>query len=147
MQDTLGSAEEKMRHAQDVADKLQARLEVLGRREATLAPDRDAYDWIITTINSFIQSRSGVHINRSSQPEVTDAGIIPNFPYKWATFHLEGTGHYHDIGKFLADLENNFPYYRVQNLALSVNAGTGVEPEMLSFAYDLVVPVKPSDTK
>jgi len=147
IQDTLGNAEDKMRHAQDVADKLQVRLEILDRREATLAPDRDAYAWLITTFNAFLQSHTGVKINRYSQPELSEAGIIPNFPYKWATFRLEGTGHFHDIGKFIADLENEFPYDRVQNLALGVNAGAGVEPELLSFTYDLVVPVKPSDTK
>jgi hypothetical protein len=78
---------------------------------------------------------------------VADAGVIANFPHKWAAFNLESKGHYHDIGKFLAGLENDFPYYRLPNLALCINGGTGVEPELLSVPYDLVVPVKPSDTK
>ncbi len=147
MLDTLTRAENVMRRGQEIADRLQAHTAVLDKREATLAPDRDAYYWIISTMNPFIVSRKGVHLNRASQPDVTEAGLIPGFPYKWATFHMEVTGFYNEVGKFLADLENDFPYFRVQNLVISVNTAAGVEPETLGFTFDLVVPVKPSDTK
>jgi Tfp pilus assembly protein PilO len=147
MLDTLTRAEGVMRRGQEIADKLQAHAAVLDKREATLAPDRDAYYWIISTLNPFIASRKGVHLNRASQPDVSEAGIIPNFPYKWATFHMEVTGFYHDVGRFFADLENNFPSFRVQSLAISVNNGVGVDPDTLMFTFDLVVPVKPSETK
>jgi hypothetical protein len=136
-----------MRQGGEIADKMQARRQLLDKLEATLAPDRDAYAWIISTINPFLQSRKGVSIVHYSQPEVSDVGILPGFPYKWATFHLEGTGFYHDFGKFFADLENNFPYFRVQNLEISANATSGVEPEKLNVSFELVVPVKASDTK
>jgi hypothetical protein len=72
---------------------------------------------------------------------------LPGFPYKWATFRLEGSGFYHDFGKFFADLENNFPCFRVQNLEISGNSAGSVDPEKLTFAFELVVPVKASDTK
>jgi Tfp pilus assembly protein PilO len=147
MLDTLTQAEKVMRRGQEIADKLKAHATVLEKRESLLAPDRDAYYWIISTMNPFIASRKGVHLNKASQPDVSESGIIPNFPYKWATFHMEVTGFYHDVGKFLADLENGFPSFRVQNLTVSVNNGVGVEPESLMFAFDLVVPVKPSETK
>ncbi len=146
-QDKLRRAESTMRQGEEIANKLQVHRQLLDKREATLAPDRDAYAWIISTIKPFIQSRRGVDIYHYSQPEVSDLGIIPGFPYKWATFHLEGTGYYHDFGKFLADLENDFPYFRVQNLEMSANASTGVEPEKLTVNFELVVPIKPSDTK
>jgi hypothetical protein len=147
MLDTLTQAESVMRRGQEIADRLQAHTAVLEKREAMLAPDRDAYYWIISTMNRFIVSRKGVHLNRASQPEVSETGLIPNFPYKWATFHMEVTGYYNEVGKFLADLENDFLYFRVQNLTISVNTGAGIDPETLSFSFDLVVPVKPSDTK
>ena len=146
-QDKLRRAENTMRQGEEIANKLQAHRQILDRREATLAPDRDAYAWIISTIKPFIQSRKGIDIYHYSQPEVSDLGIIPGFPYKWATFHLEGTGYYHDFGKFFADLENDFPYFRVQNLEMSANASTGVEPEKLTVSFELVVPIKASDTK
>jgi Tfp pilus assembly protein PilO len=146
-QDKLKKAENTMRQGEEIADKMSAHRQILDRREAILAPDRDAYDWIISTINPFIQSHRGVGSFKYSQPEVSDVGIIPGFPYKWATFHITGSGFYHDLGKFFADLENNFPYFRVQNLEISANVSTGIEPEKLNVVFELVVPVKASDTK
>jgi hypothetical protein len=119
----------------------------LDKRESTLAPDRDAYAWVISTINPIIKSRKGLGDFHYSQPEVSEVGIIPGFPYKWATFHVEGTGFYHDLGKFFADLENNYPYFRIQNLEMNATVSTGAEPEKLNVAFELVVPVKASDTK
>jgi hypothetical protein len=146
-QDKLRRAESTMRQGEEIANKLQAHRQILDKRESTLAPDRDAYAWILSTLKPFLQSRKGMDITHYSQPEISDAGVIPGFPYKWATFHLEGTGYYHDFGKFFADLENDFPYFRVQNLEMSANASTGVEPEKLTVNFELVVPIKPSDTK
>jgi len=147
MRDTLKKAEGTMGNGEEIAEQLEARTQLLEKRESMLAPDRDAYAWIISTINPFIQSRKGVNIYHYSQPEVTELGIIPEFPYKWAAFHLEGTGYYHDLGKFFADLENNFSCFRVQNLEMNSIATLGAEPEKLNVSFDLVVPVKPSETK
>jgi len=147
MRDTLKGAENKIRQGEDISGQLQARVQLLDKREAMLASNIDPYSWIISTINPFIQARKGVNFYHYSQPDISDVGIIPDFPYKWATFHLEGTGYYHDFGKFFSDLENNFPYFRVQNLSLSANATAGGEPEKLNVAFELVVPIKASDTK
>ncbi|HEY3914832.1 MAG TPA: hypothetical protein VGN61_10135 [Verrucomicrobiae bacterium] len=148
VQKTLRDAETEMGRGSAIATQLQASSDVLAKREAILAPDRDAYAWIIGVINPFIQSRKGVNIYSYSQPDVSDEGIIPNFPYKWATFHLKGTGYYYEFGKFFADLENQFPYFRVQNVEITANTGPGVEAEKLAYNFDLVVPVTPtSDTK
>jgi Tfp pilus assembly protein PilO len=147
MLDTLKFAESKMRQSEEIADKMQARRDVLDKREALLAPDRDAYAWIISTLNPFVQSHKGVSILHYSQPDVTETGLIPNFPYKWATFRLEGNGFYHDLGKFFSDLENNFSSFRVQNLELSGTSASGIDAEKLNVSFELVVPVKATDTK
>ena len=143
----LSQAENVMRQGEEIADRLQAHSTLLTNREATLAPDRDAYAWIIQTINPFILSRKGVSIISYSQPDVSDLGLLSNFPYRWAAFHLKGTGYYHDFGTFFADFENNFPYFYIQNLAVSANAGPGIEPEQLYFTFDVVTPMVASDTK
>jgi Tfp pilus assembly protein PilO len=144
MRQKLHDAEALMRREDEISGTLHSRSELLARREAGLAPDRDAYAWLINTVNAFIQSRKGVNIDTYSQPEISDAGIIPKFPYRWATFHLKGTGYYHDLGKFFADFENAFPYFRIQNLNMSANAGPGLEAEKLSVTFDLVAPVASS---
>jgi hypothetical protein len=144
MRQKLHDAEALMRRGDEISGTLQTRSQLLAKREAGLAPDRDAYVWVLDTVNAFIQSRKGVNIDSYSQPEVSDTGIIPRFPYRWATFHLKGTGYYQDFGKFFADFENAFPYFRIQNLTMSANAGPGMEAEKLSVAFDLVAPVATS---
>jgi hypothetical protein len=67
-----------------------------------------------------------------------DVDLIPNFPYKQVKFSLTGTAYYHDLGKFIADLENNFPHIRVVNLAIGSNG----DSELLSFRVDIVALVK-----
>jgi hypothetical protein len=143
----LSQAENIMRQGEEIADRLQARGAQLTNREANLAPDRDAYAWILQTINPFILSRKGVSIYSVSQPDVSDLGLLSNFPYRWATFHLKGAGYYHDFGGFFADFENNFPYFYVQNVAIAANSGPGIEPEKLNFTFDVVTPMVISDTK
>jgi hypothetical protein len=149
MRQKLHDAEALMRREDEISGTLNSRSELLAKREAGLAPDRDAYVWVLDTVNAFIQSRKGVNIDSYSQPEVSDTGIIPKFPYRWATFHLKGTGYYQDFGRFFADFENAFPYFRIQNLNMSVNSGPGMEAEKLSVTFDLVAPVASSspDTK
>jgi hypothetical protein len=147
VQRTLKDAEAEMGRGQEIAAQLQAKSDLLAKREATLAPDRDAYIWMIGEIKPLLQLRKGVNIYSYSQPEVSEVGIIAGFPYKWATFHLKGTGYYYEFGKFFADLENTFPYFRVQNVSIGANSGPGVEPETLSYTFDLVVPMTASETK
>jgi hypothetical protein len=143
----LGQAENVMRRGEEIADRLQAHGALLTARESGLAPDRDAYAWIIQTINPFILSRKGVSIYSYSQPDVSDLGLLSNFPYRWATFHLKGTGYFRDFGMFFADFENNFPYFYIQNVAVTANTGPGIEPEKLNFSFDVVTPMVASDTK
>jgi Tfp pilus assembly protein PilO len=148
MQTTLSDAEMWIRREGDIQETLHARNEILAKREAVLAPDRDTYAWLINTMNTFLQSRKGINIDTYSQPEFTDSGILSKFPYRWATFHLRGSGYYQDIGDFFRDFENEFPYFRIENPALTVNIGPGIEPEKLSVSFDIVAPVVSSaDTK
>jgi len=141
----LHDAESWMHRKDEIAATLHSRSELLAQREAQLAPDRDTYAWLINTMNNFIQSRKGISIDCPSQPDISDAGLIPKFPYRWAVFHLRGTGYYHDFGKFFADFENAFPYFRIRNPTLSANSGPGMEAEKLSITFEVVAPV--ADTK
>jgi hypothetical protein len=55
-----------------------------------------------------------------------------------------GTGYFHDIGKFIADLENKFPHMRVVNLAIDPSNAQGAGLEKLSFRMEIVALVKPN---
>lgn len=141
MKKKLDDATALMRREDEIGSTLHSRTELLAQREAGLAPDRDAYSWVINTVNNFVASRKNISIDTCSQPEISETGLIPKFPYRWATFHIKGTGFYQDLGRFFADFENSFPYFQIQNPVLSANAGPGLEPEKLSVAFDLVAPV------
>ena len=60
---------------------------------------------------------------------------------------MKGTGFYQEFGAFFANLENSFPYFRVQNLEVSANTGPGVEAEKLNFSFDLITPVVTTESK
>ena len=105
----------------------------------------DLYAWVINWLRQFKASHK-VEIPQFSQLSVPlDVNLLPNFPYKQTTLTVAGTAHYHDLGRFLADLENQFPHVRLLNLSVDANApSTSVEPETLSFKLDIALLAKPT---
>jgi len=132
-----------IRRAQVIGQELTNRLEILQKREADLAPEHAPYDWMVARIPQFLLSHKGVSIPPPSIPEISDKGLLAGFPYKWATFHVKGVGYYRELGKFFADFENAFPYYRIQNVDISA-AGLEEEPEKLTCNFDIVTPLVPT---
>lgn len=106
----------------------------------------DMYSWVIATINKFRVERK-VEIPQFSREVPTEIGILPKFPYRAAQFTIRGTAYFHDLGKFIADFENTFPYMRVQNLemepAVNSSATSTGDPEKLAFKLELVTLVNP----
>src|SRR5258708_21497979 len=78
----------------------------------------DLYAWIISAIKRFNLPAYKVEIPQFGSPVEGQVTMLPNFPYRQATIAVGGVAYYYDFGKFLADLENHFPYLRVQNLVL-----------------------------
>ena len=137
------------------ADKAEAQVAVAMNKlkvvEDSMASGADHYTWAIKLFEE-ARARHEVKIIETTRPVKGDVGLLAQFPYQAAIFTVRGTGHYHDFGKFLADFENSFPYFRVQNLSLSVGsdsigasdaptAVTGVEN--LSFRMEIVALIKP----
>jgi hypothetical protein len=98
----------------------------------------DIYAWTIDTMRHF-KAVYKVEVPEIGQPSLSDMDMFPNFPYKQLRFTLRGTGYYHDIGRFIADLENKFPHMRVQNIDINPLGG---DSEKLSFSVDVVALVK-----
>ena len=73
----------------------------------------------------------------------SDEEMLPGFPYRQIKFLIVGTGFYHDIGKFIADLENQFPHIRVLNLSIDSVAVQDSTPEKLSFRMEVAALLKP----
>jgi hypothetical protein len=59
------------------------------------------------------------------------------------TLTVSGTAYYHDLGKFLADFENEFPHIRLVNLDIQLSPAVG-DTEKLVFKVDIVTLAKPN---
>jgi hypothetical protein len=148
--DKVGNAERLVKSQGDVEKTLQANLVRLRDIEKTMASG-DMYSWVIMTMNRFRADRK-VEIPQFSREVTIDIGMFPKFPYKAALFNIRGTAYFHDLGKFIADFENTFPYLRVQNVDLepashSAAAGTTISEEnkeKLSFKMEIVALINPN---
>lgn len=145
--DKVASAERLVKSRGELEKGLQAKQQILKSIEQGMASG-DMYSWIIMTMNRFRAERR-VDIPQFSREVTTEVGMFPKFPYKAALFNVRGTAHFHDLGKFIADFENTFPYLRVQNIdmepAQSAAAGTTpMAPEKLSFKMEIVALINPN---
>lgn len=108
----------------------------------------DMYDWVIQTMKGFKGTyRDRIDIPNYSREVVGDVRLFPKFPYKAATYNIRGNAYFHDVGRFIADLETRFPFFRVQNLELepaSSSSSTATDDaEKLAFRFELVALIHP----
>jgi hypothetical protein len=128
--------------APQLTNELASSLAQLRKEEAVMASG-DLYEWMIQTMNRF-KALHAVEIPQISRDNPAEVGMLPKFPYRAASFTLRGTALYHELGRFIADLENAFPSMQVQNLQLTPLGSTkSEESERLQFSMDLLTLVKP----
>lgn len=102
----------------------------------------DVYAWSYDFIRHF-KTGHDVNIPTVDQPAVGDVDLLPKFPYQQVRITLNGTGYFHDFGKFVSDLENQFPHMRVVNLTLESSSNPVLDGEKLNFRADIIALVKP----
>ena len=164
-QERLEETKASIRAAIDKLEKAKTLVKQAGKSEAQLADAMnklkvvedsmasgvDHYTWAIKLLEE-ARARHDVKIIETTRPVKGDVGLLPQFPYQAAIFTVRGAGHYHDFGKFLADFENSFPYFRVQNLSLApgLDSVVGTDgstsatgEENLSFRMEIVALIKP----
>jgi Tfp pilus assembly protein PilO len=136
MQDTI-------ERASSIAEEVRDEELRLAEAEQQMASG-DHYAWVINTIRTFKAKHPNVEIPQYSTILVENTKVLPKFPYQQATLTVAGKAFYHDLGKFVADFENEFPYIRVQNLEIEPAPSiTGGYSEKLAFRMDVVALVKP----
>jgi Tfp pilus assembly protein PilO len=144
MVEKLTKAERALKNKKALETELAARRAELDTIERTMASG-DLYSWIIGTMNRRA-TRFDLNIPTYGRETIGEIGIVPEFPYKAATFLLRGTGTFENLGRFVADLENDRPFFRVQNLDVSpAPAGSGGE-YLVQFSFELVAPIRPAQT-
>jgi Tfp pilus assembly protein PilO len=119
--DKLSKAERLVRSAASIEVSLKENQKLIDNRQETMAPQGQYYYWFLKLMDQFRaeQKLSAVLIVDIMQPEFIEAGILPNFPYKAACFGIRLNGQFHDVGRFIADLENTYPFFRVQSVKMS----------------------------
>ena len=158
----IRAAKDKLENAKTLvkqADKAEARVAAATNKlkvvEDAMASG-DYYTWAIQLLET-ARVRHEVKIIETTRPVKGDVGVLAQFPYQAAIFTVRGAGHYHDFGKFLADFENSFPYFRIQNLSLAPGSDSVVgsdtpatltpaavsAAENLSFRMEIVALIKP----
>jgi Tfp pilus assembly protein PilO len=74
----------------------------------------------------------------SPAASVTEVDLLPKFPYKQVRIAISGTGYYEDIGRFIADFENEYSASRIVNLELTPSTGPLDTKEKLTFRMEIV---------
>jgi hypothetical protein len=143
-QKKLQNIKDTIKHSDTVEADLIDASTSLSRAEEDMASG-DIYAWTVDLFRRLKSQYQNVDIPQINQPEIGDVDLLPNFPYKQMRVTVTGTAYYHDLGKFIAGFENNFPHIRLVNLTLQpASAGTG--SEKLSFSMDVVALIKPNST-
>ena len=135
----LKSIEGLIQQASASSNELSAATATLSAAETDMATG-DIYAWAVDNMRHF-KADYKVDVPEIGQPSVGDVDLFAAFPYKQFRFSLHGSGYYHDIGKFIADLEDKFPHMRVVNLQM---LPSGSDSEKLVFSMEIVALVKSS---
>jgi hypothetical protein len=133
----LSSVQHLIEQQKQIAADLAVETDKLTSEEQDVATG-DIYAWTVDTMRHF-KAGYRVDVPEIGQPSSGDVDIMLHFPYKQLRFSLRGAGYYHDVGKFIADLENKFPHMRVVNLDMSPVGG---DSEKLAFSMDVIALVK-----
>jgi hypothetical protein len=149
-QSQLGQAVDWIERAQSVERELTEALAGLAQVEEGLAGRADPYAWSYLILDQIRRKNPALsRLDVAGKPAVGPVRMLAGFPYEATTFTVVGLGYYHDFGQFLADFENEYPFFRVENIELTPQssmadaAPTLDEREMLNLKFDVVALLKP----
>jgi hypothetical protein len=147
----LVQAVDWIERAQGVERELTEAEAALARVEATLGNRVDPYAWSYVLLDTIRQQHPALrNLDVAGKPSVGPVRLLPSFPYEATTFTVVGRGHFHDFGRFLAEFENDYPFFRVENIELTSRSSmtesqaTLDEREMLNLKFDVVALIKPT---
>jgi len=138
----LAEFENLIRNRNTVEAELAKEAEKLAELEENMVAPGDQYSWMVSTIQKF-KSSYKIDIPQFSTVVAGDMNMIPLFPYKQVSMQINGTAHFHELGKFIADFENRFPQIRIQNLDISpISSPAPGDQEKLTFKMDIVALIR-----
>jgi hypothetical protein len=138
----VDKASSLVRQKDDIEKVLGEDQRKLEKIEETMASG-DLYAWAILTLNKFLEGHK-IKISNYSRESIGSIGMLPAFPYASATFTIPGSAYFHDFGTFVAEFENQFPYFQIQNLELTAGGSGQTDNEMLGFRMEIVTLLRPT---
>jgi hypothetical protein len=138
--------QETMQRAIKNAVQIESDLHTESKRLASYENDMgsgDLYLWQINMIKNFKGDRP-VEIPELLAGALTDCTLLPKFPYRQVIVTVGGSGYYHEIGKFVSDFENTYPFMRIVNLQMfPKSTQVQAEKERVGFKFEIVTLTKP----
>lgn len=112
-------------------DRFQADLTAVSNSlqsiEAKMVSAEDPLSWAYALLKEMSKDHPKVTIMPEGKPSlsVPGMGLPSGFSYTNAVFGMKGEAAYEDLGEFLADFENRFPYFHIQDLTVYTGARGG----------------------
>jgi hypothetical protein len=122
--DTLRTMENEIKSVPVMEQDLAHRLPELEQKEIGIGSG-DPPLWGSGAFDLIRHTYTNVEFLSSSQvvgPDTNKWSIVPEFPYKQAVFSISGRAYYAELGRFVANFENQFPTIRLMNLEISAVA-------------------------
>jgi len=115
---------EKAERFLKMAPSLEAEAEALSKRiarieEQAMANPTDPFSWSLQLIEKARQNHDVGILEVTPPKSPGPVQLIPDFPYQSVSFNVRGIAYYQDLGKFLADFENAYPYCLTRNLQIT----------------------------
>ena len=129
------------------ADEIENKSTEASKTIAAIENDMGAGDYYSWGLDLLRRSRADykLEVPAVNQPVLGETTLLPKFPYKQATFTLGGSAHYEELGRYIADFENQYLYIRIVNLTLEpISSLISAAKEKLEFKMDVVVLVRPN---
>lgn len=141
---TTDKAEKLLKNRAGIESDLTRDKSDLAVIQEGMAPT-DKYGWFVPLLIKFSEPYKNVSLSKYDlTKKIADVDTIPNFPYHAAVFHVVITAFYIDAGRFLADFENRYPYFQVQNVEMLPTTNPTEDKEKLDVKFDVVTLVKPA---
>ena len=96
---------------------------VLQQMHSAMAAPGSEYETFIRIMKAVeLKLDSAIVARLATRTEVVREGLLPNFPYPEVSISFVPSAHFHELGQFIAELENSYPFMRVGSVRMNPEA-------------------------
>lgn len=144
LQSKLAGMKNTIARAEEIEQDLAKCSGLIASLEGQMASG-DLYAWMVTALRQF-KLPYNIDIPQFSQIEgPREMNLLPGFPYAQSSMTIAGSGNFYEVGRFIADFENKYPFSRINNLTLDTSSGGPLgSSDRLTFNMSVITLVKPA---